>query len=394
MIRIFFKTIWNNRRRNILVFIELFMISLVLVNLSVYLVNMVTILRIRNCYDTKNVILINIEKKNDEDPVLTEQSFMNLKKVLSANTFVEDVSISNNAIPYNYSVHSTDFMHDSDRFNLSLREVDIDYAKVMKVVPLKGRWFDESDIGKAVLPIVVSREIDEKYFNGEAVGKRITEDKTAYEIVGIVERFKRSDIESPHPSGFRFNEKVKAQEYWGVAVLIRTREGMTEAMLAVAESQVYSTINPENWTIQSLNSMENMREQQNTSSSQGYYLSVIIALFIIINVFLGTIGILWYNTNLRIHEIGIKRTLGSTGSGIKRTLITENMVIAGLGLLVVILIMIQIPVPFLRRAPEPGVLSAAIRISVVSMGILVLLSTWIPASLAAKIHPAVALKTE
>jgi ABC-type antimicrobial peptide transport system permease subunit len=70
------------------------------------------------------------------------------------------------------------------------------------------------------------------------------------------------------------------------------------------------------------------------------------------------------------------------------------MVIAGLGLLVVILIMIQIPVPFLRIPPEPGVLSAAIRISVVSMIILVLLSTWIPASLAAKIRPAIALKTE
>jgi putative ABC transport system permease protein len=370
------------------------MISLVLVNLSVYLVNMVSIIRIKNCYDTKSVILINIEKKNEEEPVLTEQSFMNLKKVIGANTFVEFVSISNNAIPYNYSVHSTDFMHDSDRFNLSLREVDIDYAKVMKVTPLKGRWFDESDLGKAIPPIIVSREIDEKYFNGDALGKKITEDKKEYEIVGIVERFKRSDIESPQPCGFRFNEKVKAREYWGSSILIRTRDNMTEEMLAVAESQVYSTINPENWTIQSLNAMENMRNRQNSDSYQRNYLSVIIALFIIINVFLGTIGILWYNTNLRIHEIGIKRALGSTGSGIKRTLITENLIIAGLGLLVVILIMIQIPVPFLRRPPEPGVFSAAIRISVVSMILLVLLSTWIPASLAAKIRPATALKTE
>ncbi len=48
-------------------------------------------------------------------------------------------------------------------------------------------------------------------------------------------------------------------------------------MLAVAESQVYSTLNPENWTISSLNSLENMRNKQNDQNYQRNYLSVIIA---------------------------------------------------------------------------------------------------------------------
>ena len=91
-------------------------------------------------------------------------------------------------------------------------------------------------------------------------------------------------------------------------------------MLGIAESQVYSTLNPESWTINSLNSLDNMRLQVNNENYQRNYLTVIIALFVLINIFLGTIGILWYNTNLRIHEIGIKRALGSTGRGIKRLL--------------------------------------------------------------------------
>src|SRR5664279_1534625 len=93
MIRLFFKTIWNSRRRNILVFIELFMISLVLVNLSVYVINMITIFRIKNCYDTHNVVLIQIRKKTDEDEKISEQAFQNLKKVISSNPFVTAVSI-------------------------------------------------------------------------------------------------------------------------------------------------------------------------------------------------------------------------------------------------------------------------------------------------------------
>jgi len=402
MIRLFFKTLWNNKRRNILVFIELFMISFVLVNLTLYLVNMYSIYRIKNCYDAHNVILVDITKKNPESEKIAEVSFQNLKKVFSANPFVESVSISTNAVPYNYSISTTGFNHDSTEIGFANREVDMDYDKVMKIVPLKGRWFNQTDLGKAVHPIIITSEANDKYFKGNAVGERIFEKNyrtkviTNYEIIGVVDRFKRNDIERPYQTAFILKDSIKAEASWQTSILIRTKENKTSDMLAIAESQVYSTLNPESWTINSLNSLDNMRLQVNNENYQRNYLTVIIALFVVINIFLGTIGILWYNTNLRIHEIGIKRALGSTGNGIKRLLITENLAIAGAGLLIVLLIVLQIPMIVISRgdSPEPGVLLSSIIISVVSMIILVFLSTWIPATIASKIRPAVALKTE
>ena len=156
MIRIFFKTLWNNRKRNILVFIELLMISLVMFNLTLYLVNLITVYRIKNCYNTDNVVLINISKKADEDKVKTDQSFDNLKKVLESNPFVESVSISTTALPYNYNLWSSDYTYNDQHFNLAGRRVDFDYAKVMKIKPLKGRWFDETDLGKSVRPVIIN----------------------------------------------------------------------------------------------------------------------------------------------------------------------------------------------------------------------------------------------
>jgi putative ABC transport system permease protein len=401
MMRLFFKSLWNNKRRNILVFIELFMISFVLVNLTLYLDNMLAIYRIKNCYDAGNVILLDITKKNPESDKISEVAFQNLKKVLASNSFVESVSISTNAVPYNYSISTHGYKHDSTEIGMANREVDIDYGKVMKVVPLKGRWFDETDLGKAVHPIIISNEVNNKYFKGNAVGERIYEKDgrsgkiTNYEIIGVVERFKRNDIEAPYNTAFILKDSVKAGSNWQTSVLIRTKENKTKEMLAIAESQVYSTLNPESWTINSLNSLDNMRLQVNNDNYQRNYLNVIIALFVLVNIFLGTIGILWYNTNLRIHEIGIKRALGSTGKGIKRLLITENMVIAGTGLIMVLLIVLQIPFLVSRgNPPEPGVLLQSIVLSVVSMIILVFLSTWIPATIASKIRPAIALKTE
>jgi len=402
MILLFFKTIWNNKRRNILVFIELFMISFVLVNLTLYLVNMYSVYRIKNCYDAQNVILVDITKKNPESEKVAEVSFQNLKKVFAANPFVEAVSISTNAVPYNYSISTTGFNHDSTEIGFANREVDLDYNKVMKIVPLKGRWFNQTDLGKAVHPIIITSDANDKYFNGNAVGERIFEKNyrtkviTNYEIIGVVDRFKRNDIEKPYQTAFILKDSIKAEANWQTSVLIRTKENKTGDMMAIAESQVYSTLNPESWTINSLNSLDNMRLQVNNENYQRNYLTVIIALFVLINIFLGTIGILWYNTNLRIHEIGIKRALGSTGKGIKRLLITENLAIAGAGLLIVLLIVLQIPMIAVSRGdtPEPGVMLSSIIISVASMIILVFLSTWIPATIASKIQPAIALKTE
>ena len=401
MIRLFFKTLWNHKRRNILVFIELFMISFVLVNLTLYLDNMLAIYHIKNCYDTRNVILVDITKKNPEPEKIAEVSFQNLKKVFASNSFVESVSISANAVPYNYNISTRGFNHDSTEIGMANREVDIDYGKVMKIVPLKGRWFDETDLGKAVRSIIISKEVNDKYFKGNAVGARMYEKNyrskiiTNYEIIGVVERFKRNDIEEPIPAAFILKDSVKAGSNWQTSVLIRTKENKTSDMLAIAESQVYSTLNPDSWTISSLNSLDNMRLQVNNENYQSNYLTVIIALFVLVNIFLGTIGILWYNTNLRIHEIGIKRALGSTGIGIKRLLITENLAIAGAALLIVLLIVLQIPILVRTGEPlEPGVLLHSIVISVVSMIILVFLSTWIPATIASKIRPAIALKTE
>jgi putative ABC transport system permease protein len=271
---------------------------------------------------------------------------------------------------------------------------DIDYAKVMNIKPVNGRWFDETDLGKEVAPMTVSLDVEKTDFHGDAIGKRVQYEKKTYEIIGITDRFKRSDIETPDSFGFLLKDKTDAKTYWGADILIRTTDNKTGDMLAVAERQVYSTLNPENWTIDSLNSLENMRRQQNVENYQRDYLSVIIALFIMINVFLGTIGILWYNTNLRINEIGIKRALGSTGKRIKRLMISENLFLAIAGLIIVILIMVQTPLVIGYGKTEPGVLLMSIWTSTATMIILVLLCTWIPASIASKIRPAVALKTE
>jgi hypothetical protein len=229
MIRIFFKTIWNNRRRNILVFIELFVISLFLFNLTFYLVDIISIIRIKNCYDAHNVIFISLSKKGSEEKVITEQSFNNLKMKLASNEFVESVSFCANATPFNYIMARLGFKYGNEEILIVERDVDIDYEKVMKITPLKGRWFNETDIGKSVKPVLISNDLEKKYFNGNAIGKRFGADTNMFEIIGIVDHFKRSDIEKPYSFGFFF----EVMPTWEYTILIRSKEGYIKDLLFI-----------------------------------------------------------------------------------------------------------------------------------------------------------------
>ncbi|HBB92660.1 MAG: hypothetical protein A2X22_07890 [Bacteroidetes bacterium GWF2_49_14] len=397
MIRIFFKTLWNNRMRNVLVLIELFIISLVLINLMVYLTERIRIRSIKTCYDMHNVVGISLYDKvdpNSQTPVGKDQLalFAKLKLNLLSNDLVESVSISRRATPFfGFPEGCTHTLGEEEVF-ICRMDVDFDYAKVMRIKPLKGRWFNESDIGKSITVGLITKSMEQKYFNGDAVGKILEgREYCRLEIIGVVEEFKRTDFEEPRPAAFVYREEPTSSRW--LEILVRVKPGQAENFLAKAESEIMSVMDPAVWGIRSLNTFDNMRFTENLDRLQRKYLGVLLAIFALINVLLGVIGILWFNTNLRVHEIGVKRALGSSVNSIKKQLILENLVLGGVGLLVVALVYLQVPSIRITKV-EPGVMYLSVASSFILMVLLILLSTWIPASIASKIRPAEALKTE
>ena len=397
MIRIFFKTIWNNRMRNVLVFIELFIISLVLVNLTVYLTERIRIRSIKTSYDMRNVVGVNLFNKldpNAQNPLdeLQIATFAKLKIKLVSNEWVESVSFAGRATPFYQAPEGCVHTFGEEEVFINRMMVDFDYAQVMKIQPLKGRWFNESDRGKTPKAGLITKSLEEKYFDGDAVGKILDgREYCRLEIIGVVEEFKRTDFEEPRPMAFVFNEDLNSTRQ--LAILVRAKPGQADNFLTIAEREIFSVLDPTIWGISTLNTFDHMRSTENLDRLQRKYLGVLLAIFVMINVLLGIIGILWYNTNLRIHEIGVKRAMGATGHSINRQLILENLVLGGLGLLVVALVYIQLPSIRITKV-DPPVMYLSVIISIILMVLLILLSTWIPASIASRIRPAEALKTE
>jgi putative ABC transport system permease protein len=397
MIRLFFKMILNNRRRNVLLFIELFVVALVLVNLSTYCTERIRIRTIKSCYDATDVIQVHFYNKidgpNTEKPFDQEKRelFKKLKISLKADHRVESVSFASQCSPFYYSLSGPRVTINGKEVHLNMGSPDIEYADVMRIKTTKGRWFNNADYGKSNIPIVISKSLEQDYFNGQALGEVIEERGYIWEVVGIVDEFKRSNFEEPRQQVFQFNDDQRHSHF--LEILIRVKPGEADNYLPIVEQQIHAVLNPEEWTLNRINSFENIKDVEELDNLQRRYVKLVLGIFALLNVLLGIIGILWYNTNLRIHEIGVKRALGANLAGIKRVLLLENLTIGGSALMIVSLLYFQLPDLRLTKV-EPDILNISLIVSIIVMIILITISTLLPASIAAKIRPAEALKTE
>ncbi len=392
MIKIFFKTIWNQRSKNILILVEFFLIYLVLANVSMYYTELTAVRLIPNSYEHDHVVKITIDTKGwEEGSAHTPNQLLNLKSALALNQYVDEVSISTNAAPFIYSIGTSMFSYGEEQFSAARRNTDIEYGEVMKIHMLKGRWFNESDRGKKVRPAIIDRDIEREYFDGDALSKRFHDD--SYEVIGVVNPFKRSDIERPYPCLFRFREISDENPEFYVDFLIRVSHGHINDFLDVAGNEVFSVLNSEDWSMDSINTLENQRIEQNKSEGTRRLVIILVIAFVVLNIVLGVIGILWYNTYLRIHEMGIKKAVGNYRTRIIRELVLENIILALAGALPVVLILAQSE--GLRVTPVKGELFLLSQVlSFVVMMVLVILCSVLPAKIASSIHPAVALKYE
>ena len=115
--------------------------------------------------------------------------------------------------------------------------------------------------------------------------------------------------------------------------------------------------------------------------------------FLVFNVALGLFGVVWYNTSKRRSEIGLRRALGATSSGISRHFVGETLMMATIAIGIGLFFAGQLP--FLDLIELDGQIYAiAMLVAVLFIYTLVLICSIIPSQQAAQIHPAMALHEE
>src|ERR1700742_179774 len=209
-----------------------------------------------------------------------------------------------------------------------------------------GRNFEAAEIqdrndleSKPVNIVIVTQALAEKLFpNGDALGKSIyySSQKEPTTIVGIVERLQEpwvglgnTRVEYSTLQPYRFIENYSHY-------VVRAKPGQLEAAMKSAQKQILAIsrarVNDRTRTM----SETRVRAYQD-DRALAVILGSVSFVLLIVTAF-GIVGVTSFWVSQRRRQIGIRRAMGATRSAILRYFQTENLMIAGAGALLGVLL--------------------------------------------------------
>jgi putative ABC transport system permease protein len=404
MIKHLCKLVWNRRRINLLITLEIFFSFLV-----VFAVIVMTVYYTNNYihplgFDYQNVwnVEISVIESSGGDRTEERRQLLEVARRLlaAAHEFSEVESVAGAAhTPYSggRSIGCTDSKGPEVCYYPN--KVTDDFRETMKINVVRGRWFGKEDDGASYSPVVINRKMARDFFGVEdPIGKRLHEpepnDKDFIEerVIGVIDDF-RKEGEFDALWGYLFTRNQLTMPHGGRFgnLVIRVRPGVTAAF----EEKILSRLQAEakDWSFK-IKPIAQMREEKLQETIVPMVAFAIVAVFLMIMVGLGLTGVLWQSVTQRTKEIGLRRANGATKRRIHHQILAELFITTTIGSLAGVLVVVQFPLLNFLGFADWKVYAVSIIISLALIYLLTALCGLYPSRLATKVQPAEALHHE
>lgn len=383
-----FKLIWNQKRKNIYIILELFFLFIILLISTIYLIERYEQYNMGVGADVNDTFFLQIVKKDEQRENHYDQ-LLKMKQHIESMEDIEVVSFSLDAIPYTGNMWMNTMSHDSAQVGTVIRRVDEDFRSVFRIKVIEGEWIT-NEYGGAYPPIVIDKKAADELFGHpeEAIGK-IVEKGREYKVVGVYDMFRRNEFEDNYPSCFIPFLQSEISE---IGVVIRYKEGVMPETSKLSQI-IFTYFKKEDFSIQSASTMLAKKEETNSETNIEIFLVGFFSVFLVINMILGMIGIFGYDVKRRVSELGIRRALGSSAHKLHMLLLMEAWSLTLIALVPAFILVIQIPILDLYPL-ELSTFIKAILISIFMIFLLVSISVLYPAYLASLTQAAEALQEE
>ncbi len=386
-----FKLIWNKKKQNFLLILEMFISFIVMFAVFTLLVYYYHNYKLPVGFEYENVWAVNYNSPDDiksaDSLVMFQQS---VKQVMKAMNEIDEVSFCSNNLPFSMNESNTGVEYNKKQVLTNVYTAEDSYASVLNMKLLEGRWFSKDDNISKDRPVVINEALKEELFgDANGVGKIMGTDADKMKVVGVVANFKdKSEFQAPYYGMFRRMDTSEIR--WSNAILIK----VNPAADAAFESRLYKALSNaiKNSNIE-IEHLTTKRLSKNNIALVPMIIFIIVAGFLIINVALGLFGVLWYNISKRKGEIGLRRAVGASGNSISWQLVGEALVLSTLSLILGSFFAVQFPLLNVFDLPA-NIYIAAILLAILFIYILVLACALYPGKQAAAIYPAVALHEE
>jgi predicted permease len=285
-----------------------FFISQLLIIATIIILRQMDYLANKDLGFKKNAI-INIEIPRREEPGKGESKMRTLREQISALSGVQNASLNNSA-PSSSNVSGTNFRlqgKDQD-FGTQVKQVDGNYVNMFELKLLAGEDIGDYDTARGFI-------VNEKLFEtvgmtspDEIIGKEIRMWGRTLPVVGVVRNFHTVSL---------------AQAIEPVVILNRLR-GFTNLSVQLNPSSVQQTL-PQIQALweqaypEGIFSYEFLDEQVRNFYESERKMSVLLGIFTSMAIFIGCLGLyglVTFMANQRNKEIGIRKVLGASVSGI------------------------------------------------------------------------------
>jgi predicted permease len=208
--------------------------------------------------------------------------------------------------------------------------IDHRYLQAMEIPLVEGRYFESGDTEDGRLVVVVNEEAARSIFDGNALGRKITMWFGDAEVVGVVGDVKHRALEMSADNEIYF-PMGQVWAFQTVEMVVRTQLPLESVIGAVGEAirQVEAQMPTEDW--RTLDSVV-----ESSVSPRRFTLQILVAfaLSALLLASLGIYGVLSYSVSERIPEIGIRMALGESAEGVRKSVVTQTMVLATIGVAV------------------------------------------------------------
>ena len=280
-----------------------------------------------------------------------------------------------------------------------------DFSRIQSLETQAGRYLSDGEFTRGTPSAVIGNQVATELYGGPeyAVGKEITFNGHKLEITGVIKKQGQSfanifDFDNALITPYNYFASIFKPDKTDPAILIQGKPGVATKALqdelkgVVRQIRRLSPTKEDNFTLNDISAFADKLDSFFSQVNMGGW--AIAGLSLIVGAF-GVANIMFVTVRERTSQIGLKKAIGAKSSTILTEFLIESAFLCIIGGLIglffvwILATILNGVLPFPIYI-EPSIVLLALTICV----ILGILSGIIPASIAAKMDPVVAIRTK
>ena len=341
-------------------------------------------------YETKNVIKIMVDESGQKvhDDHYNSTRFEGYRESLLRIDGVEKVSYVLENPPFWIVPQYQEFVVNSETKKIRTLETDSVFFDLLEIKPVKGQIYTSDPIQGDYLPAITTLAGEQKFFDGEALGRIIKRksDGQNIKIIGVIEKYKH------HPMADDLKGIMVCRNRPSRSVIIKFNPNTDLIAMQNEISKLTTSWKGGKMSFSENDIIDTEKQRSMKLNYTSFYAASLAILFLFLNAFMGYFTLIYYNIKTRKKEMGIRRASGANRGQIIRKILGENLLIMLIGSLIALMVLWQLF--HLIKFDKWEYFWSAYWLALVIGLSITIGSALIPAIIAAKVQPVEALAEE